>query len=328
MMRQVEHMTRLLDDLLDVSRIARGRVQAERSACELIAIVRDTVEDHRYIIEAGGLRLDLELPEGTLWVTGDRARLCQSVGNLLQNAAKFTPEGGWVSVAVTADEARNEAVIVIADSGAGMDAEALAHAFQPFRQADRTLDRSRGGLGLGLALVKGLIDLHDGKVEVSSAGSDHGTTFTIRLPLRAGAEETVVVPAEPAATIVRPRSILLVEDNLQAAHAMSLFLSQRGHCVLVTHDGEQGIAEARRIRPEVLLCDIGLPGTDGYTVARTLRADPSFDGMLLVSITGYGQSVDRQRSKEAGFDAQLTKPVDLAALDRLLAADRPLRPSG
>jgi PAS domain S-box-containing protein len=315
--RQVSQMARLTDDLLDVSRIARGKVRLRTETLDLAEIVRQTTEDYRPTLEKDSdLTLSLSVPGEPVWVEGDAVRLTQSLGNLLHNASKFTGAGGRVDVELTAT-ARN-ARVTVRDNGRGMSAEMQRRLFEPFSQADDSLDRSAGGLGLGLALVKGLVELHEGSVTAHSAGVGRGSVFTLTLPL-------VTAPADaettPEAASDRPAGlrILVVEDNADAAVSIQMLLELDGHAVDVALDGASGVSAARRHRPDIVLCDIGLPGgMNGYEVARQLRASPGLEDVMLVAVTGYGQDEDRQKSAAAGFDRHLLKPIDFAELGMLL----------
>jgi len=249
-------------------------------------------------------------------VDGDPTRLSQAIGNLLQNAAKFTSETGTVRVSLERDEAR--AALAVEDTGVGIDAETFRRLFEPFAQADRSLDRSRGGLGLGLALVKGMVELHGGRVSAHSEGPGRGARITIELPLHAGG----VAPSATAAAQAPEarRRVLIIEDNRDAADSLADVLALSGHQVEVAYDGPAGLAKARAHPPEVVFCDIGLPaGMDGYAVARALRGDPATGSAYLVALTGYAQPDDQRRARENGFDVHLPKPPDLAALQRVLA---------
>jgi PAS domain S-box-containing protein len=324
--RQVAHMTRLVDDLLDISRISQGKILLRRERLDLVELVRHAVEDHRGELESGGLGLDLDLPpqpSEPLWVEGDRIRLSQMLGNLLHNAGKFTDPGGRVTVELAVDppgERAEWAEVVVRDTGIGMDPEMLERLFETFSQADRSLARSRGGLGLGLALVHGLAGLHGGEVSAASEGLGRGSRFTLRLPLASAAAAPRAEAEVPAPATSLPR-VLVVEDNADAAESMQLLLELRGFETVTAGDGVAGLELARRFRPDVVLCDIGLPGAlDGYAVARELRADPAFAGLRLIALTGYGQAEDQRRAYAAGFDLHLTKPVDPATLLNLLAS--------
>ena len=315
--RQVNQLARLVDDLLDVTRIARQKVRLQRARLDLAWLVRSTVEDHRALLASTGVALELSLPARPVEVDGDEARLAQVVGNLLSNAAKFTPAGGRVRV--TLSSAAGRACLEVADDGMGMDAATLQRLFEPFTQADRSLDRSRGGLGLGLALVRGLVELHGGAVVAASDGAGRGARLSVSLPLAADARAQLAEPRRVATRGGAARRILVVEDNPDAAETLREVLELAGHEVAAASDGHEALSMARTFRPEVVLCDIGLPGLDGYEVARRLRKDATLAPTFLVALTGYAQPQDRRRAEEAGFDRHLAKPPDLDALDLLLA---------
>jgi PAS domain S-box-containing protein len=311
--RQVGHLARIVDDLLDVSRIVSGRLELHRERVDLAEIVRETVDSHRGALEAANLRLQSDLAAGPLLVSGDRRRLEQVVGNLLDNARKFTPPGGSVSVRLA--QRAEAATLTVADSGIGMDAELLQKAFHVFSQGDRSLERTSGGLGLGLALVKGLVDLHGGEVRAMSAGPRRGTQVTVEMPI----DRSAAQPADAANTGAGQRlRVLVIEDNVDAAESLQTLLKLAGHEVQTALSGPSGLAVAERFRPEVVLCDIGLPGMDGYAVARALRAAPATASTHLVALTGYGQDDDRRRGQDAGFDDYLTKPADFRTLQRVM----------
>ena len=321
--RQVGHMSRLIDDLLDVSRIARGKIQLHKERCDLARIVRETAEDYRTAVEASNLQLSVEVPDEALWVLSDATRMSQIVGNLLHNAHKFTDAGGRITVQLMTN-AENDAVILnVRDTGIGMERETLAGIFVAFSQADRSLDRSRGGLGLGLALVKGLVELHGGTVQAVSRGPGQGSEFTVRLPLE-------VAPAQPANQVSPPDDhaagyrILVIEDNRDGAESMRMLLTLMGHQTSVAYAGPSGLEAARQMQPDIVLCDIGLPGgMDGYAVARALRADPHLSSVSLIALTGYGQEEDQRRAAEAGFDRHMIKPVNFQDLSKALASVAP-----
>jgi CheY-like chemotaxis protein len=312
-------MSRLIDDLLDVSRLSRGKVLLRKQPVDLTELVRAAAEDHRALLEAGGLRLRLSLPARPLWTAGDPTRLAQVIGNVLHNASKFTDPGGLVTVEL-ADAGEGMAGVRVRDTGIGIEPAMLRRAFEAFSQADRSLARSRGGLGVGLALVKGLVELHGGKAHVASPGPGQGTEVTIRLPLA----ETPAGPVPAAAPAQRHASalrVLLIEDNADAAESMRLLLTLHGHKVRVEATGAAGLDAGRAFRPDVVLCDIGLPGElDGYEVARACRRDPVLAPACLIAATGYGRPEDQRKALDAGFDAHLTKPVDISELLGLLAA--------
>jgi PAS domain S-box-containing protein len=312
--RQVTHQARLLDDLLDVSRVARGMISLRRERLDLAAVVRETAEDSRGLFEAAEVRFQAALPEGPIGIEGDRTRIAQVVGNLLQNAAKFTDRGGEVLLSLTTEG--REAVITVRDTGIGIEPEMLPWLFETFTQADRSLARSRGGLGLGLALVKGLVELHGGQVRAASAGAGQGAVFTVTLPMSA-LPESAPAPIAPAGP-VRARRVLIIEDHGDAAHSMRDLLEAFGHTVRVACTGPEGVAAAREFAPEVVLCDLGLPGMSGFEVAAQLRQAPEFARTRLIALSGYGQDEDRRRAREAGFDRHLTKPVEIGTLQPLL----------
>jgi signal transduction histidine kinase len=313
--RQLQHLTRLVNDLLDVSRITRGKVELQTLRLDLARLVRTAAEDHQPLLEGKGLTLGLEMPPLPLWVEGDDTRLAQVMDNLLENAAKFTPRGGRVTAQAAAEG--DQAVVRVRDTGMGVEPDLLPHVFESFTQADRSLDRSRGGLGLGLALVRGLVQLHGGAVEAHSGGPGRGSTFSFRLPL---ARREAAAPARaPAGQFGRRLRILIVEDNPDTATTMRLLLELMGYEVAVAATGHAGVEATLRTHPDVVLCDIGLPGgMDGYAVARSVRQNPATARTRLIAVTGYGREEDRRRSREAGFDLHLTKPVDPAELQRRL----------
>lgn len=316
--RQIEHMTRLVDDLLDVTRITRGKIQLRRERTELNELARRTVEDHRSVFATSGVQLEL-LPAGAdVWVYGDRNRLTQAISNLLQNSAKFTPAGGRTTVSVDVDAASARAILAVRDTGSGIAPQLLPRLFEAFSQADTTLDRSKGGLGLGLSLVKGLVEMHGGTVSAASEGVGKGALFTIHLPLETTGAETIADRHSHGAGSLR--RILIIEDNVDAADSLREALELGGHIVVVAYDGPGGIEKARALRPDVVLCDIGLPGMDGHAVARAMRADQELSRVMLVALTGYAGPEDVAKAREAGFDAHLAKPPNMEALERVLRA--------
>jgi two-component system CheB/CheR fusion protein len=340
--RQVGHLTRLVDDLLDVARIASGKIRLQREPVEVGRLVHAAVEDHREAFAQRGLVLEEAASPELLWVDADGARLTQVLGNLLSNASKFTPEGGRVGVSlgreatpapvvgpggadghdVPEGHLRNNgqgglgsAVIRVSDTGIGIEPDVLGQLFQPFTQAPQALDRSRGGLGLGLAMVKALIEQHGGQVSVSSPGLGHGAQVVVRLPL-------AVASMTPRATLPPPagqHSILLIEDNADMRDGLKMLLEMFGHYVVAAEEGSSGVELARIHHPSLVLCDIGLPGMDGYEVAQAIRKDAALRGTYLVALSGYARAEDKGRSKEAGFNLHLTKPPSVERLKRLLA---------
>ncbi|MCC2973663.1 PAS domain S-box protein [Massilia sp. IC2-476] len=319
--RQVRHMTSLVDDLLDVSRVTRGLVELERERVDIKSVVASAVEQARPLIEARGHALDQHLTPGRCWVVGDRIRLVQVIVNLLNNAAKYTAQGG--SIALSVDTGAAGVTIAVRDNGIGIGRAMLPHVFELFTQAERTPDRSQGGLGLGLALVQSLVQLHGGGVAAHSEGLGMGSTFTVTLPL-AGADAPGAAGAAGEAQAALPvaahagRSILVVDDNVDAALSLAELLRSLGHRVAAVHDAHAALARAQADRPDLYILDIGLPDIDGYALARRLRADSATAGATLVALTGYGQAHDRVLARTAGFDHHFVKPVDLAALAQVI----------
>jgi signal transduction histidine kinase/ActR/RegA family two-component response regulator len=318
--RQVAHMTGLIDDLLDVSRVTGGLVVLSRDAVDVKRVVADAVEQVRPLIETRRHHLTVHTEPGSAFVEGDYKRLVQVLANLLNNAAKYTPEGGKLLVWMGASD--EQVQMSVSDNGIGIASELLPTVFELFSQAERTSDRAQGGLGLGLALVKSLVELHSGSVSASSAGRDSGSEFTVRLPRLhrpGGAGEAPGVQATAALRRAAPLSVLLVDDNVDAAQTMSMLLESAGHRVTVAHDPADALVRAR-VKPfDACLLDIGLPGMDGYQLARRLRAMPHSRDALIIAITGYGQQFDRDRALQAQFDHYFVKPADPVALFELLA---------
>jgi signal transduction histidine kinase/ActR/RegA family two-component response regulator len=315
MERQVQHMSRLVDDLLDVARISRGKISLRRERCDLCQLLRSSVEDHRGQIEKMEVDLDLRVPQSPVYADGDRTRLAQVIGNLIQNAAKFTDKGGRISVGLRGNCETSSAVITVSDTGIGMSGETLRRIFEPFNQGDASLERNRGGLGLGLAVAKKLVELHEGRIEAASEGVGKGSTFTVTLP--AHFEEATMESTEAnEAKTGAGKSVLLVEDNADAAETTKLVLELMGHRVVHAYNGRDAIDIAHKLRPDVVLCDIGLPGINGYEVATALRKNNQC--CTLIALTGYGQQEDHRRARDAGFDLHLTKPVDPALLESTL----------
>jgi PAS domain S-box-containing protein len=320
--RQAAHLVKLVDQLLDATRLLRSRIELQRERLDLNDAVGRAVEDHRNLFDESGVSLEFEPAPECVPLNADPTRLAQVVGNLLQNAAKFTPRGGHASVRVSVDG--EAAAIRVRDDGVGIAPRTLTRLFQPFVQARQSLDRGKGGLGLGLALVKGIVDLHGGSVSVHSDGAGHGSEFLVRLPV---AKEAATPPQPPRPRLLgTPRRILVIEDNADAAGSLRETLCLWGHDVRVAHDGAGGIECARRDPPEFILCDIGLPGMDGYEVARAVKADAALRGVRLVALSGYALPDDLKRAAEAGFERHLAKPPRLDDLAALLGgADHAVR---
>ncbi len=316
--RQARHLAHIVDDLLEVSRVMLGKIRLRLQRLDLAGLVQTTIEDRRPLVEQAGLSLEVKTPKKAVWVRGDATRLAQILQNLLDNAVKFTERGGRVIVRLTTDKI-GQATVAVADNGIGVEPGLLPRLFDVFAQADRTLERTRGGLGLGLSLVKGLVDLHGGQVEAASKGPGCGAEFTVRLPL-----EESVPAAEPALTTAAParqqgRRVLVVEDQPDTAASLRMLLEMLGHETRVAYNGPDGVRTAAEWRPDIVLCDIGLPGLDGYGVARQLRSNPVTTHVRLLALTGYGTDEDRRLTREAGFDVHLTKPVAPETLQDVLA---------
>jgi PAS domain S-box-containing protein len=312
--RQVGHLTRLVDDLLDVTRVARGKIELRRSRIDLRDVVLQAADDFRMLLQGRGVRFEVVISEEKLWADADATRITQVVGNLLHNAAKFTQRGNEVAIRMGAVEGAAE--IRIRDTGAGIEPSLLPRIFDAFVQGDRTLARTEGGLGLGLALVKGITELHGGIVRAESAGKGEGAEFVIRLPLLA-APEARSAPTPPAQRRNAQR-VLIVDDNADAADTLAEIVKMLGHTVDVAYDGPSAIEKVRASRPDVVLCDIGLPGMSGYEVARRLRAS-GVNGAKLIAVSGYAQSEDVSKATEAGFDGHVAKPCNLERIEKLLS---------
>ena len=318
--RQVDHMTSLVDDLLDVSRVTRGLVSLSTQVLDFRRVVDDAAEQIRPLIAARRHRVVVDVPPAPAYVKGDHKRLVQVCANLLNNATKYTPEGGTVQLRLEADG--NDYVLTVADDGIGMEPALVERVFDLFTQAERTPDRSQGGLGLGLALVKSLVELHGGEVRAYSPGLGKGSTFTVRLPRHT--QDVVLAPAPVVGEHHEeggvPLRILLVDDNVDAVHTLQLFLRSGGHRVEVAYSATDALELAKTFAPEVCLLDIGLPDFDGNELARRLRVLPQAAGTTLIAMTGYGRQQDRDASMAAGFDHYLVKPVNTTQLADILAA--------
>jgi PAS domain S-box-containing protein len=326
MERQLDLMTRLIDDLLDVSRISRGKVQLRKERVELANLIRSALETVRPLIDSQGHDLAITLPPQPIVVDADPTRLAQVIANLLNNAAKYTEKGGRIWL--TAERQDGEVVMSIRDTGIGIAPEHLPHLFEMFSQAAPALERSQGGLGIGLSLVRGLVELHGGTVQAHSDGIGRGSRFVVRLPIVD--PHIPHTPAEPAVENQVPatgkRRILVVDDHRDAAESLARLLRLMGHETCTAHDGLEAAQAAASYRPEVILLDIGLPRINGYEVARQIRQQPWGQGMILIALTGWGQDEDKRRAWDAGFDHHMTKPVEPTALEKLLALISPQSP--
>lgn len=322
--RQVTHMTRLIDDLLDVSRITRGKVQLYKQRVELDGIVRRALEITRPLIEGRNHKLSVTLPSQPVWLEADATRMAQVVANLLNNAAKFTEPGGQIWL--VGELCNEEVMLRVRDTGVGIPSDVLPHIFDLFIQADRTLDRSQGGLGIGLTLVHWLVEMHGGTVVATSEGPGQGSEFVVRLPVLVHinsepAPETLETQRQ-AGEFVEPARlrVLVVDDNEDVAETLAMLLTELGHEVQVVNDGPQALTAVSQFRPELIFLDIGLPGMTGYEVAQQIRTLPNGDTPVIVALSGYGQESDQLRSLAAGFDHHLVKPAGLEVLEPLLAS--------
>ena len=317
--RQLVHLVRLIDDLLDVSRVSQGKIELRKETIVVADVVRSALETSRPLIDAAGHTLTVDLPDDPLWLDADLTRLAQVVGNLLNNAAKYTPEGGHIGLTVRAED--DAAVLIVSDTGIGIPRDLQARVFQLFAQVDQHLDRSRGGLGIGLALVKQLVALHGGSVEVESAGIGQGSTFVVRVPLAAKSRgpDNVEMPAIVSVQAT-PLKVLVVDDTMEVAQTVGWMLEEMGHEYRLVHDGRKAVEAAKEFLPDAILLDIGLPGMDGYAVCRALRLEERLRSTIVIAQTGWGQDKDKASASEAGFDHHLVKPVAFQDLETLLAS--------
>jgi signal transduction histidine kinase/ActR/RegA family two-component response regulator len=320
MQRQIQHLVRLVDDLLEVSRITRGLIELQKKRVTLAAVLESALETSRPIIDASGHKLTWSLPPGPLFLEADMVRLSQVFTNLLNNAARYTERGGHIDI--TAERQGDEAVIRVRDTGIGIAAELLPHVFEKFTRGGQSGIHPQGGLGIGLTLARSLVEMHGGRIEATSAGRGQGTVFTVHLPLAPDnrpppAQEGLPADQKPAASTLR---ILVVDDNCDVAESLGMLLKFTGNEVKVANDGPSALEVMKRWRPAVVFVDLGMPGMDGFEVARRVRADPALKDMTLVALTGWSQDEDRQRSRQAGLDHHLIKPVKLDDLEALLAS--------
>ena len=325
--RQTGHLTRLIDDLLDVSRITRGKVTLRREPLELKSVVAAAIETTRTLISGRGHTLHIEVPDEAVPVLGDRVRLTQVVDNVLTNAAKYTKEGGSIKVSLATEASASgtpgEAVIRVRDTGVGIAPELLPTMFELFRRADDSLGRSEGGLGIGLALARGLVEMHGGRIEAFSEGPGQGSEFTIRLPRTLSGAAEAAQPRqtpEPSCRDARQLRVLVVDDSVDSAESMAIILEMSGHDVRKAHNGPDALRTASDYGPDVILMDIGMPGMSGHEVAQTMRETSATRDVILIAMTGYGRQVDRDQSRAAGFDHHLVKPLDFEKLNEVLTA--------
>jgi CheY-like chemotaxis protein/two-component sensor histidine kinase len=303
----------------------RGKIELRMQTVELATVIARAVETARPVIDTQGHQLTIKLPDEPVWLEGDPVRLSQVLANLLNNAAKYTEQGGKIEL--TAEREASGVVIRVRDNGLGIAADVLPRIFDLFTQADRSIARSQGGLGIGLTLVRSLVDLHGGSVSAESDGPGKGSQFTVRLPAHQMAPDQSPTPHQPV--VGEKLRVLIVDDNVGAAIVLSKLLNNLWHHeVHLAHDGHEAVEQAHAVSPDLVLLDIGLPGLSGYDVARRLRDDKSLNGAFIVALTGYGQEDDRRRSKEAGFDEHLTKPVSIPMLEGVFSRMRRERPTG
>lgn len=312
--RQSQHMTRIIEDLLDVSRMTSGKTVLRKELVDLNDLAQQTSEDYRVDLEALGKTLTMGMRTEPLWISADPTRICQVIGNLLNNAKKFTADGGQITVQCVATPDRKSAELTVCDTGIGMTDETLASVFEPCNQVDQSVARTKGGLGLGLSMAKQILELHGGSVAATSKGLGLGSEFTIQIPLDRKLQKVHKIPFKLTST-----GILIIEDNVDSAQMLQMLLESEGHDVSVAYTAENGLSAAYEHDPEIVLCDIGLPGDmDGYALARAFRADPALRSKTLVAVTGYGLASDQQRAVVAGFDIHLTKPIDPATLLKMI----------
>jgi PAS domain S-box-containing protein len=316
--RQVAIMVRLIDDLLDVSRISRNKLDVRKERVELATVVESAVESCRPLIQQRGLELTISVPPQAFPLDADPVRLAQVFSNLLNNSAKYTDRGGQISLSAIREG--SDAVVTVRDNGIGIAGDMLSRVFDMFTQVDRSLEQSQGGLGIGLTLVRRLVEMHDGSIEARSAGPNQGSEFIVRLPLVISPPNEKLAGSDGAVTKrLGHGRILLVDDNIDSANSLAMLLRLKGNDIRTAHDGVEALEVAEAFHPEIVLLDIGLPKLNGYDVARRIRQQPWGRDVLLIALTGWGNDEDRRLSQEAGFNFHMVKPVDLAALEALLA---------
>jgi len=314
-------LNRLVDDLLDISRIVQGKISLQETVLDITAVVRQGVEASRPLIEARGHQLLVTMPDQPVWVRGDAVRLTQVIANLLDNAAKYTDAGGRIQLSI--DTSAHSVTFRVQDNGIGIPASVLPHIFDLFTQADHSIARTQSGLGIGLTLVKRMVEMHGGRVEVHSDGPGCGSEFLVHLPreVRSQRQQQTTAPIASAG-IQTPLRVLVVDDNHDTAESLALLLQLEGHDVAVAFDGVSALAEAARFQPQAVLLDLGMPGMDGYDVVRELRTREATKSAVILALSGYGQPDDKARAKAAGFTDHLTKPVEPTSLLSILKATR------
>ncbi|HVT27553.1 MAG TPA: ATP-binding protein, partial [Lacipirellulaceae bacterium] len=317
--RQFSHMVRLVDDLLDIGRITRDKLELRTEDLDLVSIIHQAVETSQPLAEQLGHELRVSAPPEVMWLRGDPVRLAQVFSNLLNNACKFTDRGGTISISITRQ--CDEAVVFVKDTGIGIASDKLESIFEMFEQVDKTLERTHGGLGIGLTLVKRLVELHAGQISARSEGPGRGSEFVVRLPLLADRRKTSLGASTVDNNGTKPQRILVVDDNEDAANSLAMLLRMNRHEVETVNEGHEAIEKAESLQPDLMLLDLGLPGMSGYEVCRLIRRTPWGKNIRIVALTGWGQEQDRRSTRDAGFDDHLVKPVDIGALNSLLGAN-------
>jgi PAS domain S-box-containing protein len=320
--RQLSQLVRLVDDLIDVNRITHGKIELKKERVELSSVIQQSVEASRPLAACAGHHINITMAPETIYIDGDRVRLVQIFTNLLSNACKYTEKPGHITI--TVKRHGSDAVVAVADTGIGIPPDKLESIFDMFSQVERTSERSQAGLGIGLTLVRRLVEMHDGTVEAQSQGLGYGSEFRIHLPILLEHDRRAIRKIAAPPTNVMPRTILVVDDNVDAANSLVRLLRVSGHQTHVAHDGLEAVASAQRYLPDVVLMDVGLPKIDGHEACRRIRNEPWSRNMLMIALTGWSQEEDRRKSKEAGFNAHMVKPLNYDELMRLLGADRAL----
>ena len=318
MERQLQQMKRLVDDLMDVSRISRNKLELRKEFVELATVVNRATETSRPLIEAAQQKLLVSLPEEPVLLDADSVRLAQAFSNLLNNASKYSEKGSQIWF--QAEHEGDEIIVRVRDTGIGIPADKLPNIFDIFMQVDRSIERSQGGLGIGLTLVRQLVQMHGGSVEVRSDGPGRGSEFVVRMPVVIVAKPSGEVKSDnkPNGLTTAARRILVADDNRDSADSLSMMLEMLGHQVSSAHDGLEAFETAKRSKPELVFMDLGMPRMNGYDAARLIRNEPDCNGVVLVALTGWGQEEDRRRSYEAGFDYHIVKPIDFSVVENLL----------
>ena len=322
MERQLTHLVHLIDDLLDVARVSQGKIDLHQERITVQSILNSALESSQPLIQQHKHVLQTHIPQEDLWLDGDSTRLAQVIGNLLNNAAKYTPEGGNITLSAEVDG--KDVILTVTDDGLGISDDMLSKIFEMFTQVDNDLSRTQGGLGIGLALVKRLVEMHHGRITAASKGLGHGSSFSVRLPLAVTSNQPVAATVDSTAPATQSLRVLIVDDNIPSAKTTGWMLELSGHEFALAHDGHGAVDVAKTFLPDVVLLDIGLPGMNGYDVCKTLRADPRFKDTVIIAQTGWGQERDRQLATEAGFDHHLLKPIDFEKLSEQLAQVKPV----